>query len=131
MQLVPFPLMNPRQPSSCHIFFSAFPTLSLYSSRPALWIWNKILRRSSGETTVRETAPATPPAQNAAVKGCEMICRAWSNRTGGAGGIGGLGPRASVRDYIARASTVSWGAGWREVGKAGSTAFRANLQLTL
>lgn len=77
MQLVPFPRMKPFQPSSFHILPSALPTDSLYSVRPALWTWNRILRRSRGETTVRETAPATPPAQKAAITGCEMTSWNW------------------------------------------------------
>lgn len=64
MQFVPLPLMKPLNPSSLHIFPSAFGTLILYSSRPTDWIWNKILSRSRGDTTVLETAPATPPAIN-------------------------------------------------------------------
>lgn len=78
MQLVPLPLMKPRQPSSFHILSSALPTLSLYASRPALCTWKRIFSRSRGETTVRETAPATPPAQKAATTGCEMPARNWS-----------------------------------------------------
>lgn len=53
-----------------HIFASALGTDILYSSRPTLWTWNRILRRSRGETTVRETAPATPPATKEASTGC-------------------------------------------------------------
>lgn len=74
MQLVPFPAMRPRQPSSLHIFCSAFGTDILYSFRPALCTWKRILRRSSGDTTVRETAPATPPAMNDARTGCASTC---------------------------------------------------------
>ncbi len=70
MQLVPFPAMRPRQPSSLHIFARAFGTDILYSFRPALCTWKRILRRSSGDTTVRETAPAVPPAMNDARTGC-------------------------------------------------------------
>ena len=77
MQFVPFPLMKPRQPSSFHIFMRPFPTDSLYSLRPALWTWKRILSRSRGDTTVLETAPATPPAQKAATTGCETISRSW------------------------------------------------------
>ena len=84
MQLVPLPAMNPRQPSSLHIFASAFPTDSLYSLWPALWTWNRILRRSRGETTVRETAPATPPAQKAAITGWEKKSRNCASRWPGA-----------------------------------------------
>ena len=77
MQLVPFPRMNPLQPSSFHIFIRPFPTDILYSFLPALWIWNNIFNRSSGETTVRDTAPAIPPARNAATTGCDTV---WRNR---------------------------------------------------
>ncbi len=66
MQLVPLPRMKPRQPSSRHIFARALPTDSLYSWRPALWTWSRILSLSRGDTTVRETAPAVPPAMKAA-----------------------------------------------------------------
>lgn len=38
--------------------------------RPTLWTWKRILRRSRGDTTVRETAPATPPATKEARTGC-------------------------------------------------------------
>ncbi len=93
MQFVPLPLMKPLQPSSFHIFMSPFPTDILYSSRPALCIWNRIFNRSSGETTVLEIAPATPPAQNAAKTGCERTSRICST----------LGPylgfRVSFSDY--------------------------------
>ena len=84
MQLVPLPAMKPLQPSSLHIFASAFPTDSLYSVWPTLWTWNRILRRSRGETTVRETAPATPPAQKAATTGWEKKSRNFSVRSPGA-----------------------------------------------
>lgn len=77
MQLVPFPLINPRQPSSVHIFFSALHIESLYSSRPALCIWYRIFSLSSGETTVLDTAPATPPEMKAAVKGAETCSRTF------------------------------------------------------
>jgi hypothetical protein len=75
MQFVPLPAMKPLQPSSLHIFASAFGTDILYSSRPTLCIWNRIFRRSSGDTTVRETAPATPPATKDARTGCAKVCR--------------------------------------------------------
>jgi hypothetical protein len=71
MQFVPLPLMNPLHPSSRHIFARLLPTDSWYASRPALWTWNRIFSLSSGDTTVRDTAPATPPAQKAATTGCE------------------------------------------------------------
>lgn len=71
MQFVPFPRMKPRQPSSRHIFARALPTGSLYSLWPALCTWYRIFNRSSGETTVLDTAPATPPPQKAATTGCE------------------------------------------------------------
>jgi hypothetical protein len=67
--------MKPLQPSSLHIFASAFGTDILYSSLPTLCIWNKIFRRSSGDTTVLETAPATPPATKDATTGCANVCR--------------------------------------------------------
>lgn len=35
----------------------------------------RILSRSKGDTTVRDTAPATPPAQNAATTGWEIDSR--------------------------------------------------------
>ena len=35
----------------------------------------RILSRSRGDTTVRDTAPATPPAQKAAMTGCETCSR--------------------------------------------------------
>jgi len=76
MQFVPFPLMNPLHPSSVHIFFNPLHIDNLYSSLPALCTWYRILSLSSGETTVLDTAPATPPAINAAVKGedtCSLI----------------------------------------------------------
>lgn len=75
MQFVPFPAMNPLHPSSLHILPSALCTDILYSSLPTLCTWNKILRRSRGETTVRETAPATPPATKDARTGCAKVCR--------------------------------------------------------
>lgn len=75
MQLTPLPAIIPRQPSSLHILARPLPTDSLYSSRPALCTWNNIFNRSNGETTVRDTAPAIPPAQNAATTGLEMVSR--------------------------------------------------------
>lgn len=75
MQLVPLPRMKPLHPSSLHILPSAWPTDSLYASLPALWTCIKILSRSRGDTTVRETAPATPPAQKAATIGWEANSR--------------------------------------------------------
>ena len=77
MQLVPFPLMNPLQPSSVHIFFNALHIESLYSSLPALCTWYNIFNLSSGDTTVLDTAPATPPARKAAVKGWETCSRTF------------------------------------------------------
>src|SRR3954470_21223418 len=85
MQFVPFPAMKPRQPSSRHIFARALGTDILYSVLPALWTWNNIFNRSSGDTTVLETAPATPPAQNEAKTGCPRISRMKSRRDGGGG----------------------------------------------
>lgn len=96
MQLVPLPRMNPRQPSSRHILASALPTLSLYASRPALCTWKRILRRSSGETTVRETAPATPPAQKAATTGCETKACSFRSRSEGGGRTGVVGRAGAV-----------------------------------
>lgn len=77
MQLVPLPAMKPLQPSSFHIFAKALPTPSLYSLWPALCTCRRIFNRSRGDTTVRETAPATPPAQKAATTGCEIKSRNW------------------------------------------------------
>jgi hypothetical protein len=82
MQFVPLPAMNPRQPSSRHILASAFGTLILYSVRPALWTWNRIFRRSRGDTTVRDTAPATPPAMNDATTGWPSAFRVRMTRVG-------------------------------------------------
>jgi hypothetical protein len=76
MQFVPFPRRRPRQPSSFHIFASPLVTEPLYSSLPApLCTWKRIFNRSRGETTVRDTAPATPPARNAAATGSDMLYR--------------------------------------------------------
>lgn len=85
IQFVPFPLMKPLHPSSLHIFARAFPTESLYSLRPRPWTWYRIFNLSRGDTTVLDTAPATPPAQKAAVNGVETnSCMRWS-RSGGVG----------------------------------------------
>lgn len=75
MQFVPFPRMKPLQPSSLHIFAKPFPTDILYSSLPTLCIWKRIFSRSSGDTTVLDTAPATPPARKAAKIGRARVCR--------------------------------------------------------
>jgi hypothetical protein len=83
IQFVPFPAMNPFIPSSLHILAKAFPIDIWYASRPALWTWNKIFNRSRGDTTVRETAPAIPPAQNEAITGCEMKDLNWYVLEGG------------------------------------------------
>ena len=85
MQFAPLPRMKPRQPSSFHIFLSPCPIGSLYSVLPALCIWKRIFSRSKGDTTVLETAPATPPARNAASTGCAMVCRSCMRRDSGAG----------------------------------------------
>jgi len=61
MQFVPFPLMKPLHPSSLHIFSNVGHT-PRYASAPGPCIWKRIFIRSSGETIVLETAPATPPA---------------------------------------------------------------------
>ena len=87
MQLVPLPRMKPLQPSSFHIFASAGPTDSLYASRPTLCTCRRIFNRSSGDTTVLDTAPATPPPQNAATTGCDILSlnatNLWSGAAGG------------------------------------------------
>jgi hypothetical protein len=85
MQLVPLPAMKPLQPSSRHIFASALGTDILYSLRPTPCTWNRILSLSNGDTTVRETAPATPPAINDARTGCARISLKRSRR----GSVGG------------------------------------------
>lgn len=79
MQLVPLPRMKPLHPSSLHILASAWPTDSLYASRPTLCTCMRIFNRSRGDTTVRDTAPATPPAQKAATTGCETRSRKATN----------------------------------------------------
>lgn len=71
-----------------HIFFRALPTDTLYSSRPADCIWKRIFSRSSGDTIVRNTAPATPPAQNSATTGWLTNTRRWSAGPGGRGAMG-------------------------------------------
>lgn len=73
IQFVPLPRMNPFHPSSRHIFTRAFHIDNLYSSLPALWTWSKIFKRSRGDTIVLETAPATPPAMNAATTGSAIL----------------------------------------------------------
>jgi len=52
----------------------------LYASRPALCTWNKIFNRSSGDTTVLDTAPANPPAMKEATTGCDTAIRTLSQR---------------------------------------------------
>lgn len=61
-QLIPFPAIIPRHPSSRHILSNDghTPTYALFG--PVGWTWRIIFSRSRGETTVREAAPATPPA---------------------------------------------------------------------
>lgn len=114
MQLVPLPAMKPRQPSSRHILAKALPIDILYSLRPWLWTWNRIFNRSSGDTTVLETAPATPPAMNEAATGCEKNSRARTMRDGGVGedmiaGVcgGGAVRSAGARGRAARLSSDS------------------------
>lgn len=86
--------MKPLHPSSFHIFISPFPTDILYSSRPTLCIWKRIFSRSRGDTTVLDTAPATPPAQNAATTGWAISSLSWST-------FGPyLGLRMSFPDYF-------------------------------
>jgi hypothetical protein len=83
IQLVPLPRMKPRQPSSRFIFFRACHIDNLYSSRPTLWIWSRIFNRSKGDTIVLETAPATPPAMNAATTGSASLFRVRRSTEGG------------------------------------------------
>lgn len=90
IQFVPLPAIMPLQPSSLHIFPNALEMLILYSSRPTFCTWSKILRRSSGLTTVRETAPATPPAMKDATTACESHARSACRGTG-SGCVGWLG----------------------------------------
>jgi hypothetical protein len=71
MQFVPFPAIMPLKPSSRQIFASALEMLILYSVRPEDCTCNRIFNRSKGETTVRDTAPATPPPMNEATTPCD------------------------------------------------------------
>lgn len=100
-QFIPLPLMKPCQPSSLHILPSALPTDIWYSFRPALWTWYKIFNLSRGETTVLETAPATPPAQKAAVKGVETNARKF-NATLEGDTVTGFLPRSACRSTSRR-----------------------------
>jgi hypothetical protein len=102
--------MNPRQPSSLHIFASAFGTDILYSSLPTLCIWNRIFRRSSGDTTVRETAPATPPATKDATTGCANVCRMRSKavRSGARGYVDQLSWTLATAVKSTRHTLASW-----------------------
>ena len=118
MQFVPFPLMKPRHPSSFHIFARPFPTESLYSSRPTLCIWKRIFNLSRGDTTVRDTAPATPPAQKAANTGCAIISRSCNTF----GPYFGL--RVSLPDCATRWSALS--DGWNALNL--QQTFRVELQ---
>jgi hypothetical protein len=89
MQLVPFPAMKPLKPSSLHIFPKAFHIDIWYASLPALCTWNRIFNLSSGDTTVRETAPARPPAMNEATTGCDTTFCSFKKRGGGSVMAGG------------------------------------------
>jgi hypothetical protein len=103
MQLVPLPAMNPLQPSSRHILASAFGTDIWYSFRPALWTWKRIFNLSSGETTVLDTAPATPPAMNDARTGCATNSLKRSTRE--AAGYKSSGQLCVVARLVCSAST--------------------------
>lgn len=100
MQFVPLPRMNPLQPSSFHIFPRADPTDSLYASRPTLCTCSRIFSRSRGDTTVLETAPATPPPQNAATTGCDIHSRKSANDSVSAGCGGPATAAGPVGDCI-------------------------------
>lgn len=79
MQFTPLPAIMPLKPSSLQILPRAFGMLILYSVRPLDCTCSKILRRSSGDTTVRDTAPATPPATKEATTACDTHDRKpWS-----------------------------------------------------
>lgn len=71
MQFAPLPAIMPLKPSSLHILPNALGMLILYSVRPVDCTCSKIFNRSSGDTTVLETAPATPPAMKDATTACD------------------------------------------------------------
>lgn len=75
MQLVPLPAINPFTPSSRHIFCSAFHIPTLYCDPPPGCTCSRIFNRSNGLTTVRDTAPATPPETKDATTGCDSQSR--------------------------------------------------------
>ena len=113
-QFVPFPRSMPLQPSSFHIFTSPLSTDPLYSFRPAPWTWKRILRRSRGETTVRETAPATPPARKAATTGWASDWRARIRKGSGFASASSSSEPVTVLGVAAIVSTpLSFGSGDR------------------
>lgn len=99
---MPLPLKRPTTPSSRQIRTKVWERVSKplpFSTTPDLlfctyksitiskgfWMratWNRILARSSGLTTVRETAPAMPPATNDAENTveCEAVLEGASGR---------------------------------------------------
>lgn len=82
IQFVPFPAIMPLNPSSRQIFAKALCTLILYSVCPVLCTCSRIFSLSSGDTTVLDTAPATPPAMKDATIACDIQDRKPANCTG-------------------------------------------------
>ena len=89
MTLVPLPRKYPRQPSVLPMLTSVCRRLLCWlrlwtckgkSQRPPTW--KIILRRSRGETVVRETAPAIPPASRLV-----RISRCWLLLCAEGGGV--------------------------------------------
>ena len=74
-QFDPLPRMYPRQPSSFHIFIRVGQT-PRYACEDLLCIWKSIFIRSRGDTTVRDTHPAMPPAMKFVMNvDCIMLAR--------------------------------------------------------
>lgn len=73
MQFKRLPLKSPLQPSSAYIL-KIVGNMPLYDLNPGPWSCNRILALSNGDTTVRETAPAIPPAIKDALDSCFKNC---------------------------------------------------------
>ena len=80
-----------------------------YSDLPPAWIWSRIFNLSRGETTVRDTAPATPPERKEATTGCDNQSRKVHTgaATAGVSMTAFRGPGDGSEDFVGSALILS------------------------
>lgn len=76
-----------------------FPHRQFVFVPPNALYLERIFRRSKGDTTVLDTAPATPPARKAAKTGCDTVCRSCMRRDNGAGTLSPSVPGTDEGDF--------------------------------